>query len=139
MNEIARALTPDTLLVFAWRSVVWIAAGGLFTTSALVFIRPSIVHRFIDRFVGAQRIDYLELAIRLIVSLAFVAISPETKLPVLIFWFGAGLATTAIPMMFLHRLQRRHAAWAIAFAKRILPAMGIAGIALASLIIWAIV
>jgi hypothetical protein len=138
MHEVIRALTPSTSLLFAWRLVVWISACALLAAGALAFIRPSVLHRFIEKFVGAQRIDFLELALRLIASLAFVAVSPETKLPLVFFWFGAGVAITAIPMMFLHRIQRRHAAWAIPFAKRILPLMGIAAIALGGLIVWAI-
>lgn len=138
MNEVAQALAPGDLLVWAWRLVVWICAAFLLALGALVFIRPAVVQRFHGEFVASQRIDFLELALRLIVSLAFVAVSPETKLPRLFFWSGTFLAITAIPMMFLHRFQRRHAARAIPFTKRILPLIGISGIALGGLIVWAI-
>jgi hypothetical protein len=138
INELAQALTPSNWLVWAWRLVVWASAGCLLALGTLVFIRPTVVHSFIDGFVASQRIDFLEVALRLIVSLAFVAVSPETKLPLLFFWFGVVLAITAVPMMFLHRFQRRQAVWAIPFAKRILPLMGISGIALGGLIVWAI-
>jgi hypothetical protein len=74
---------------------------------------------------ASQRIDFLEIALRLIASLALVAVSPETKLPLLFFWSGAMLAIRAIPMMFLDRSQRRQAVWAVPYAKRILPLMGI--------------
>src|SRR5690349_7976112 len=97
MNEVAHALTSSNLLVWAWRLVVWASVTYLLALGALVFIRPAVVHRFIGRFAASQRIDFLEMALRLIVSLAFVAVSPETKLPVLFFWFGAVLALTAIP------------------------------------------
>ncbi|MEJ1962679.1 MAG: hypothetical protein WDO56_14490 [Gammaproteobacteria bacterium] len=137
MNEIAQALAPNDLLVWVWRLVVWVSAAFLLALSALVFIRPAVVHRFYDGFVASQRIDFVELALRLIVSLAFIAVSPETKLPLLFFWSGAMLAITALPMMFLHRFQRRQAVWAVPFAKRILPLMGISGIALGGLIVWA--
>jgi hypothetical protein len=138
MNEIAQALAPSNFLLWAWRLVVWASASCLLALGALVFIRPAVVHRFIYGFVGSQRIDFLEVALRLIVSLAFVAVAPETKLPFVFFWIGVALAMTAIPMMFLHRFQRRHAEWAITFAKRILPLMGISAIALGALIAWAI-
>lgn len=139
MDEVARALAPTTSLVWLWRVVVWLAAGWLLALGVLAFVRPSLVHRFIDGFVAAQRIDVVELGIRLIVSLALVAVSPTTKAPTLLFWFGAGLAITALPMMFLHRFQRRHAVRAAPFAKRILPAMGVSAIALFGLIMWATV
>jgi hypothetical protein len=137
MNEIAQALAPSTWFLWAWRLVVWASAGYLLVLGALVFIRPIVVHRFVDRFIASQRIDFLEVAVRVLVSLAFVAVSPDTKLPFLFFWFGAGLAITAVPMMFVHRLERRQAAWAIPFVKRILPLMGISAIALGGLIVWA--
>jgi hypothetical protein len=127
------------LLLWFWRVVVWLAAGGLLAVSALVFIRRAVVHRFIDRFVAAQRIDVLEFALRLIVSLAFIAVSPETTAPRVLFWCGAGLAITALPLTLVHRFQRRHAARAAPFAKRMLPVMGVLGIALAGWIVWATV
>jgi hypothetical protein len=138
MNEIAQALTPSVWLLWAWRLVVWVAASFLLALGALVFIRPAVVHRFYDRFVASQRIDFLEVALRLIVSLALVAVSPDTKLPALFFWSGAMVALTALPMMFLHRFQRRQAVWAVPFTKRILPLIGVSGIALGGLIVWAI-
>lgn len=67
-----------------------------------------------------------------------MAVSPETKLPVVFFVFGAVLAATAVPMMFLYELHKRHAVWAIPFAKRILPLMGVSAIALGALIVWAV-
>ena len=138
MNEVARALTPSNLLLWVWWLVVWVSVSYLVVIGALVFMRPTVVHRFIDRFVNSQRIDFLEMALRFTVSVAFVAVSPETKLPRLFFCFGATLAITAIPMMCLHRFQRRQAEWAIPFAKRILPLMGISALALGGLIAWAI-
>lgn len=137
VNEIAQALTPSHLLVWAWRWIVLACAAYLLALGALVFIRPAVVHRFIDRFAASRRIDFPELALRLIVSLALVAVSPETKLPRLFFWFGAVLAITAIPMMFLHRFHRRQAVRERRLAKRILPLMGISAIALGGLIVWA--
>jgi len=48
------------------------------------------------------------------------------------------LAITAIPMMFLHRFNKSHAASEIPFAKRILPLMGVVAIAVGVLIAWAL-
>lgn len=137
MNEVAQSLTPHELLVWAWRLVVWATAAYLLALGALVFLRPAVVHRFFDGFAASWRINFLEAVLRLIVGLAFVAVSPETRLPLLFFWFGAVLAITAIPMMFLHRLHRRQAVWAIPLTKRILPLMGIVAVALGVLIAWA--
>lgn len=135
MDAIVQALAP---LIVAWRVVVWICAGALLAVGTVAFVRPSAIHRFIDGFVTASRVDFLELGVRLIVSVAFVGASPATKLPRLFFWFGAGVALTAIPMLLVHRLQRRHAARAAPFAKRIVPVMAAFAIALGGLIAWAI-
>ena len=139
MDQIVQTLTQYEL-GFMWRLVVWACIAFLLILGALVFIRPAVVNRFIEGFVtSGRRINFLEVALRLIASLAFVAVSPETKFPVVFFWFGAVLAITAIPMMFLHRFQKSQAVWAIPFAKRIMPLMGVLAIALGVLIAWALI
>ena len=138
MNQIVQALTQYEL-GFMWRLVVWACIAYLLILGALVFIRPAVVNRFIEVFAASGPfISFLEVALRLIASLAFVAVSPETKFPVVFFWIGAVLAITAIPMMFLHRFQTSQAVWAIPFAKRILPLMGVGAIAVGVLIAWAL-
>ena len=138
MDQIVQILTRYEL-GFMWRLVVWACIAFLLILGALVFIRPAVVHRFIEGFVASGRvINFLEVALRLIVALAFVAVSPETKFPVVFFWIGALLAITAIPMMFLHRFNKSRAEWAIPFAKRIPPLMGIVAIAIGVLIAWAL-
>ena len=67
MNEIAQALALNDFLLWIWRSGVWVSAALMLALSALVFIRPALIHR----------------------------------------WSGTMLAITAIPMLFLHRFQRR--------------------------------
>jgi hypothetical protein len=138
MDQIVQTLTQYDL-GFMWRLVVWACIAFLLILGALVFIRPAVVNRFIEGFVtSGRRINFLEVALRLIASLAFVAASPETKFPVVFFWIGAVLALTAIPMMFLHRFQKSQAEWAIPFTKRILPLMGVLAIAIGVLIAWAL-
>ena len=138
MDQIVQTLTQYEL-GFIWRLVVWACIAYLLTLGALVFIRPAVVNRFIEGFVTSGRIiNFLEAALRLIAGLAFVAVSPETKFPVVFFWIGAALAITAIPMMFLHRFHKSQAVWAIPFAKRILPLMGVVAIAVGVLIAWAL-
>lgn len=139
MNDVAQELTQHEWLAWTWRSIVWASAAYLLILGLLVFIRPVIIHRFFEGFVSSSRINFLEACLRLIVGLAFIAVSPETKLPVVVFFsFGAVLAATAVPMMFLYELHKRQAVWAIPFAKRILPLMGVSAIALGALIVWAL-
>ena len=137
MDQIVQTLTQYEL-DFMWRLVVWACIAYLLILGALVFIRPAVVNRFFEGFVSSGRINFLEAALRLIAGLAFVAVSPETKFPVVFFWFGAVLAITAIPMMFLYRFHKSQAVWAIPFAKRILPLMGVVAIAVGVLIAWAL-
>lgn len=138
MDQIVQTLTQYEL-GFMWRLIVWACIAFLLILGALVFIRPAVVNRFIEGFATSSgRINFLEVALRLIASLAFVAVSPQTKFPVFFFWLGAVLAITAIPMMFFHRFNKNHAVWAISLAKRILPFMGALAIALGVLIAWAL-
>src|SRR6516162_9827600 len=138
MDQIVQTLTQYQLGLM-WRLVVWACIAFLLILGALAFIRPAVVHRFIEGFVTSGRIiNVLEVALRLIAGLAFVAVSPETKFPVVFFWIGALVAITAIPMMFLHRFNKSRAEWAIPFAKRILPLMGVVAIAVGVLIAWAL-
>lgn len=138
MDQIVQTLRQYEL-PFMWRLVAWACIAYPLILGALAFIRPAVAHRFIEGFVtSGLTIHLLEVALRLIAGLAFVAVSPETKSPVVVFWIGAVLAITAIPMMFLHRFNRRRARSEIAFAKRILPLMGVAAIAVGMLIAWAL-
>ena len=137
MDQIVQTLAQYQL-GFMWRLVVWACIAYLLIFGALVFIRPAVVNRFFEGFATSGRINFLEAALRLIAGLAFLAVSPETKFPVVFFWIGAVLAITAMPMMFLHRFNKSQAVRAIPFAKRILPLMGVAAIAIGVLIAWAL-
>ena len=138
MDHVVQTLRQHEL-VFVWRLVVWACIACPLTLGALVFIRPAAVHRFIERFVTAGLIiNFLELVLRLIAALAFVAVSPETKFPVVFCWIGVMLAITAIPMMLLHRFNKGRAASVIPFVKRILPSMGVGTIAVSLLLAWAL-
>jgi hypothetical protein len=138
MTDLVQMLTQHGSLVWAWLAVVWVCVVYLFTLGALVFVRPAVVHRFFDGFVASNRINFLEAALRLIAGLAFIAVSLRTKLPIAFFGFGAVLAATAVPMMFLYEFHKRQAVWAIPFAKRALPLVGVLAVALGGLIVWSL-
>lgn len=138
MDHIVQALTKHELLAWAWRLVVWASAAYLLILGALVFIRPAIVHQFFGGLASSNLVNFLEAALRLIVGLAFMAVSSETKYPLVFFWFGVALAVTAIPMMFLYRFHKRQEVWIIPLTKRILPLMGVIAIAFGALIVWAV-
>jgi hypothetical protein len=137
LNEIVHTLTQHAALIWAWRLIAWAAAAYLIVLGALIFVRPAIVHHFFNGFVSSWGVNFLEAVLRLIVGLAFMGISPETKLPLLFFCFGVVLAATAIPMMLLYKFHKRQATWVVPLAKRILPLMGVCAIAFGALIAWA--
>ena len=138
MDQVVETLTQHELLVWMWRVVVWAAAAYLLILGALMFVRPAVVHRFFGGFASSNRVNFLEAAVRLVVGLAFMGVSAETKLPLVFFGFGAVLAVTAIPLMFLYRLHKAQAGWVIPFTRRFLPLMGVVAIAVGALIAWAV-
>lgn len=138
MSEVAQILSQTEALALAWRLIAWAFVAYLFAIGVLIFTRPQIANRFLEGFVRSERINLFEAALRLIAGLAFIAVSPATKLPVALFGFGAVLAGSAVLMAFLYSAHKRFAGWAIPFAKRILPFMGIASIAFGALIAWAL-
>jgi hypothetical protein len=138
MSYVVDVLTPHELLLWTWRLAAWACAAYLMILGALTFIRPAIVHRFFGGLAATNRVNFIEAALRLTVGLAFMAVSPETKLPEVFFWVGAVLVLTAIPMMFLHRLHKSQEVWVIPLTRRILPVMGVVAIALGALVAWAL-
>jgi len=137
MNEIVGTLRQHDALIRAWRLIVWAAAAYLIILGALIFVRAAIIHRFFDGFARSWNINFFEAVLRLVAGLAFMGISPETKMPLVFFCFGAVLVATGIPMMFLYESHRRQATWVIPLVKRFLPLMGVCAIALGALIGWA--
>jgi hypothetical protein len=81
LNDILQTLRQHDALIWAWRPIGWAAAAYLITLGALIFVRPTIVHRFFDGFANSWGANFLEAVLRLIVALAFIGISSETKLP----------------------------------------------------------
>ena len=135
MDSIAQALTQYELGVI-WRLVVWACIAYMLILGALTFIHPVVVNRYCEGFTTSHQVNFYS-GLRLIAGLAFIAESPEARFPVLIFWFGTVLAVTAIPMMLLHRRHKHQMAWAIRYAKRLLPVMGAVAIAFGVWLMWA--
>jgi hypothetical protein len=139
MDQVVQALTQHEVLVWAWRLVVWASVAYLVVLGLMIFIRPAVVMRFFEGFASSARINTLEAVLRLLIGLAFMAVSKDTRFPVVFFGFGAVLAVTAIPLMFLYGLHTRQRVWVIPLVKRILPLMGAIAIAIGLLIAWALI
>lgn len=138
MNEIVQILTQHGALVPMWRLVVWACAAYLLILGAMVFIRPAAAIRFLDGLASSRPLNSLEAVLRLIAGLAFMGASPEMKHSAVFFWFGALLAATAIPMMFLYDLHRRFRPQVGPLVRRFLAVYGIIAIALGAAIAWAL-
>ncbi|MFZ1992149.1 MAG: hypothetical protein WAW96_20535 [Alphaproteobacteria bacterium] len=125
-------------MVPMWRLVVWACAAYLLILGAMVFIRPAAAIRFLDGLASSRPLNSLEAVLRLIAGLAFMGASPEMKHSAVFFWFGALLAATAIPMMFLYDLHRRFRPQVGPLVRRFLAVYGIIAIALGAAIAWAL-
>jgi len=139
MSAIAHLLNQAEALALAWRLIAWASIAYLFVLGILIFTRRQLAESFLDGFVSSERVNLLEATLRFVAGLAFIAVSPDAKLSIALFGFGAVLAGSAVMMTFLYRAHKRYAGWAIPFAKRILPLMGITAIALGVLIAWALI
>jgi hypothetical protein len=89
MDSIVQALRQHDALIWTWRLIVWAAAVYLIVLGALIFARPAIVHRFFGGLASSWGVNFLEAVLRIFVGLAFMGVSPETKLPLMFFSFGA--------------------------------------------------
>ena len=139
METVVEALRPYDALTSTWHLVVWLSATFLLLNGAAAFVSPATASRFLEGYVRSPRINFLEAALRLAAGVGFMGASPDMKLSHMFFLFGAVLTVTAVPMMFLYGPHKRYAAWAIAFAKRILSLYGLLSLALGGLIVWALV
>jgi hypothetical protein len=138
VNSVVQALTQNEAWVLAWQLVVWACVVYLLSLGATIFIRPSLARRFLGGFATSRALNSLEAILRLIVGLAFMAVSPDTKLPIVFFAFGAVLAVTAIPIMFFYGLHLRLKPVAVPLIERFLPLYGALAIALGAVIAWAL-
>jgi hypothetical protein len=139
MNDVVVALNGHEALSLTWRLVVWACVAYLLVVGLMALLRPALAGRFLDGFAASQRANAAEAALRLVAGLGLMGASPAMKFSMAFFWFGALLAATALPMMFLHGLHRRYAGWAIPFAKRILGMYGVMALALSGVIVWSLV
>jgi hypothetical protein len=94
-------------------------------------LAPSRAERFLLGFAATATRHYAELAVRLLIGAAFVAVAPR-RLPGAAAFEAVGwalLGTTAVLLLVPWRWHRRFSEQAVPRALRLLPALGMASLA----------
>lgn len=139
MADVVEALNRQPELALAWRLIVGICAAYLIVFGAIALIRPAVASRFLEGHAASPRLNLVEAALRLIAGIGFMGASPGLAFSPLFLWFGLMLAATAAPMLFLYGLHKRYAGWAVPFAVRMLPLLGVFALVIGGFVAWALV
>ncbi len=138
MRQIVDALNFSEAMTTIWVSIVWAAAAFLFTLGLAIFFQRERAIKFLEGYASSITVNTLEALLRLLVGVAFIGASTQTKFPLAIFAFGSMLVVTAIPIALLPKLHQRFARWAIPFAIRILPLHGAGSIFFSGIIVYSL-
>jgi hypothetical protein len=116
-----------------------VAGSGLFLASigAMSFVAPAQVKAFLLGFAATPFRHYLELMLRAVAGLAFVAVAPT--LPASQAYFAAGtilLVTTAIMLAVPWRVHRVFAQRSVPEALVYLPVIGISALIVGCTVLW---
>ena len=124
-------------------SVVIAGAGIYLLVLGIAALRtPSRVESFLAKFANSAFSHYFEMSIRLVVGAALLHKSPSLPVSGIFQAFGwVLLVTTGVLLCVPWRWHQKFAKFAVPFAKRILPAVGVGsivvGLALLSALIMA--
>ncbi len=132
METVTDILRSNAALIEFWRLAVGLSAAFLIALGVTVLILPRLALKFLDGYASSVWLNTVESILRFAAGLAFMGIAPETKLPVVFFAFGAILALTAIPMLFLPGLHKRYGVWSKKIVRRILPFYGVCALLLSA-------
>jgi hypothetical protein len=138
VDLIITALNAHEALSFVWRLIVVACALYLMALGLLVFLSRSVAVRFLNGHAASPQLNLFEASLRFIAGLGFMGAAQSMHLTILFFWFGALLAATALPMLFLYPFHKRFARLATPFAIRVLPAIGVASLFFSAAIGWAL-
>jgi multisubunit Na+/H+ antiporter MnhB subunit len=136
LQGVLEVLNHYAALTCAWRPIVWAVAAYLVALGLVCLLRPAIAARFLDGHAASARLNLVEAVARLIAGLGFMGASVGMKAPELAFGFGVVLFVSAVAMAFLYRVHQRYAGWAVPFAKRNLPALGLFALGFGGMIAW---
>ena len=119
-------------------AMVGVLLTGLYLVglAVLSFLAPERARRFLHGFAGSARVNYIELAVRLLAGGAFVQRAPFTMFPWAFSLFGwALIITTACLLAIPWRWHRRIAPHAVPHASRRLGLFALASLALGSFVL----
>ena len=120
-------------------AVVSLAGAYLLAFGVLAVASPSRASAFLGGFAGSLRLHVLELLVRLVVGVAFVAYASHLRLGGVFHAFGWVLVVTTLALAAIPwRWHRRIADTSVPAVVRFLPWMGAAAVAAGALVLWAV-
>jgi hypothetical protein len=119
--------------------VVVLTATYFLSLGVLALARPEIVKVFLRAHAGSRSAHFAELAIRILVGIAFLASSARLMLPALFDWFGWTLIATSILLLVLPwHLHRRFAGWSVPQATRNMKLFAAGSLVCGFLLVWSL-
>lgn len=106
-------------MVLVAQIVVAVAALYLLALSGTAMVRPARAKRFLEAHASTARLHALELALRLVVGLAFVRAAPTMRGAEVVALGGWILVATTLGLAVTPwRVHRRFATWSVPMATR---------------------
>ena len=137
--DAVRSIGEDGALVSASAAILWLAVGYLVLFGVVVIAKPARARLFLSGFAQTTRANMVEAGLRLLVGLAFVGASNQTKYPSISVVIGLFLAVSALLMLLLPGLHRRFASRSTASLFGVFPLFGLASLMLAAALAWFII
>ncbi len=135
-DDALRAVGNDGAWVTVSMTILWLAVAYLILLGFMVIARPALARRFLSAFAQTTVANLIEVGLRLLVGMAFVAASNRTKDPPISVAVGLFLAISALLMLLLPAAHRRFAAKSTARLSDFFALFGLASLALAAVLAW---
>ncbi len=138
METVTSILRAAPLMAGLWQATVLIFGLYLVILGAVIFFRRDLAMAYFSKFASTARLNAIEAVLRFWVGLGFMGAAPDIRAPGAAFAFGAVLAVTAVPMLFLPRAHGRYALWSMKLLPKILPGFGAVSILLGFVVLYAV-
>lgn len=120
-------------------TLVVLSGSYLLALGLWALLQPQQVMPFLLGFASSARLHYLEIAIRLVVGMAFIHSARYAFYPAAFSGFGWLLLLTSLPLLLLPwQWHRRFASKAVNGCRRYLGMIGMAAILLGGAILWSV-
>jgi hypothetical protein len=132
-------MQPHALVVSVALSVVAVAGAFLALLGIAALVMPRRVKAFLLGFAATPLRHYSELAVRIVVGLAFILASPQLPASVAFLVAGAVLAgTTSVMAVLPFRLHQAFARRSVPAALPYLPLIGLASLLAGLAVAWSV-